>query len=103
MSYGYQAASRIENKTALITGASSGIGLSTAYELVAASAGNLKLVLAARRLDRLEETKTELESKYPGVKVYPLKLDVSDHKSIPAAVKSIPAEFADVDILINNA
>ena len=75
MSYGYQAASRI--KTALITGASSGIGLSTAYELVAASAGNLNSVLAARRLDRLEETKTELESKYPGVKVYPLKFDVT--------------------------
>lgn len=103
MSFGSRAAERLAGKTIFITGASSGIGQATAYELAAAANGSIKLILAARRVDRLEKAKEELESKFNGIKVLPLKLDVSDYKTIRDTVSKIPEEFADVDVLINNA
>ena len=75
MSYGSQASDRLANKTVLITGASAGIGEATAIELAHAVGSNpLKLVLAARRADRLEDLKKRIEDKYPSVKVLPLLL-----------------------------
>ncbi|KAK7681113.1 hypothetical protein QCA50_015728 [Cerrena zonata] len=53
MSFGSKAAQRLANKVILITGASSGIGEATAREITQAAAGNVKLILAARREDRL--------------------------------------------------
>jgi 3-hydroxy acid dehydrogenase/malonic semialdehyde reductase len=103
MSYGSRAAERLSGKTILITGASSGIGQATAYELAAASNGSIKLILAARRLDRLVAAKKELESKFSIIKVFPLQLDISDYKSIKGTLANIPDEFGDVDVLINNA
>lgn len=101
--YGSAAAERIAGKTVLITGASAGIGKATALELAHAANGNLKLILAARRTDRLSDLKKELESKYPSVKVLPVALDVSKFSTIPQFIKDLPAEFSDIDVLINNA
>lgn len=103
MSYGARAAERLNGKTVLITGASAGIGKATALELAEAANGSLKLVLTARRVEKLEELKTELEQKYPSIQVYIEKLDVSDLGSIKPFVGLIPAPFNDIDILVNNA
>ncbi|WBW72887.1 short chain dehydrogenase, DHRS7 family [Schizosaccharomyces osmophilus] len=92
--------SRLDNKTILITGASSGIGKSTAYEF--AKVAKVKLVLGARRLPAVEEIAKDLTSNY-GVSVLPIKLDVSDLESIPKIIENLPKEFADIDVLVNNA
>jgi 3-hydroxy acid dehydrogenase/malonic semialdehyde reductase len=103
MSYGSKAADRLAGKTALITGASSGIGQATAFELASAAGGNIKLVLSSRRVERLEQLKKDIESKFPNAKVLPLPFDLSKYHDVPAFVAGIPAEFAKVDILVNNA
>lgn len=84
-------------KTAFITGATSGIGLATAHEL---AKHNIKLILCGRRKDRLENLKNELKRK---TAVYTLSFDVSDKKAVFEAVNSLPDNFKQVDILINNA
>ncbi|EEB08343.1 NADP-dependent L-serine/L-allo-threonine dehydrogenase ydfG [Schizosaccharomyces japonicus yFS275] len=93
--------SKLDGKTILITGASAGIGKATAIEI--AKTGKAKLILTARRVAVLEELKAELESKYEGVKVLPLKLDVSNVKEVESTIASLPEEFANIDVLINNA
>lgn len=103
MSYGSKAAERLAGKTVLVTGASAGIGKATAVELASAAGGNIKLILAARRVDRLQELKTAIESEYPKAQVLATELDVSNLSSIPKFVESLPKEFAAVDVLINNA
>ena len=95
---------RLEGKTVLITGASSGIGKSTAMEFARTSPKNLKLVLAARRIDSLKQIAKEIKEELgEGVKVLPLKLDVSSPEDVSGLVGSLPAEFKDIDILVNNA
>ncbi|SGZ46704.1 CIC11C00000002860 [Sungouiella intermedia] len=103
MSYGARAFERLQGKTVLITGASSGIGEATTRELAEAAEGNLKFILTARRKDRLESLKTELELKYPSIKVAAVQLDVSKLGQIQSFVEDLPEEFSDIDILINNA
>ncbi|KAG7908132.1 hypothetical protein KL906_003549 [Ogataea polymorpha] len=93
----------IAKQTVLITGASSGIGLETARALADEANGDIKLILTARRVEKLDEAKKELESKYEAIKVYTASLDVSKPQLIKDFVKSIPEEFADIDILVNNA
>ncbi|RFP66559.1 SDR family NAD(P)-dependent oxidoreductase [Hymenobacter lapidiphilus] len=83
-------------KTAFITGASSGIGRATA---VALGRAGFKLVLTGRRLERLQELARELAD----VPTHLLTFDVRNRAAVEAAVASLPAEFADVDVLINNA
>jgi FlaA1/EpsC-like NDP-sugar epimerase len=95
---------RLEGKTILITGASSGIGRSTAFEFARTSPANLKLILAARRLETLEQVKVDIEKEVgSGVKVFPLKLDVGNPEEVRGFVKSLPEEFRDIDVLVNNA
>ena len=95
---------RLGGKTILITGASSGIGRSTAFEFARTSPANLKLILVARRLESLEQIKVEIEKEVgPGVKVLPVKLDVGNPEEVRHFVKSLPAEFQDIDVLVNNA
>ena len=95
---------RLEGKTILITGASSGIGRSTAFEFARTSPANLKLVLAARRLETLEQIKTEIEKEAgSGVKVLPVKLDVGNPEEVRGFVAQLPEEFRDIDVLVNNA
>lgn len=103
MSLGRSASERLSDKIVFITGASSGIGKATALEYADASNGQIKLILTARRLEKLQEVKKELESKYPNLRVHIEKLDVSVKGSIQPFLESLPEEFKDIDILINNA
>lgn len=103
MSYGVHAASRLSNKVALITGASSGIGESIARELAAASDGNISLILTARRHERLEALASDLKKTYSSIKVHIALLDVSQIETIASFVKDLPKDFSNIDILVNNA
>jgi 3-hydroxy acid dehydrogenase / malonic semialdehyde reductase len=85
------------SKTALITGATSGIGKATAYEF---AKHNIHLIICGRRQDRLESIKKELE---PFTKVYTLCFDVSNKVETFNAIASLPENFKTIDILINNA
>ncbi|RKP31689.1 NAD(P)-binding protein [Metschnikowia bicuspidata] len=103
MSYGLKAAERLFCKTVLVTGASAGIGRATVLELANAAQGSLKFVLTARRLDKLNELKSEIEQKYPKVQILAQKLDLSDLNSIKPFVANLPTEFSDISVLVNNA
>src|SRR6478609_1303783 len=81
--------------TVLVTGASAGFGAAIARRFATDGA---RVVIAARRLDRLEELAEEL-----GALVHPVELDVQDQSAVAAAVQSLPAAFAEIDILVNNA
>lgn len=86
-----------KTKTALITGATSGIGKATAQ--LFADQG-MRLILCGRREERLEELKNELNEK---TQVYTLNFDVRDNEAVFDAIGSLPKDFSDIDILINNA
>lgn len=103
MSQGRRAAERLQNKTIFITGASAGIGEATALEYLDAANGNVKLVLAARRLSKLQALKDKIEAEYPEAKVYIGELDVTETEKIKPFIQGLPEEFKDIDILINNA
>jgi 3-hydroxy acid dehydrogenase/malonic semialdehyde reductase len=96
-------ASRLKGKTIVITGASSGIGKSTAIEFARTQPDDLKLILTARREDTLKELAREIEGFAKGVKVLPVKLDVSKPEEVQSFVGNLPQEFKDVDVLVNNA
>ncbi|HCU74213.1 MAG TPA: fatty acyl-CoA reductase [Acinetobacter baumannii] len=89
---------RIAGKTVLITGASSGIGLTTAHQL--ADAGT-HVLLVARTKDTLEQVKKEIESKGGKASVFPC--DLNNMESIDEVSKQIIASVDHIDILINNA
>ena len=82
------------SRTAVVTGASSGIGAATARQL--AEAGH-RVVLTARRTDRIEELAAEIRDKGGEATAHPL--DVTDR----AAVKAFAASLDQVDVLVNNA
>lgn len=103
MSFGSKAAQRLSNKIILITGASSGIGEATAREFAAAANGNIKLILAARRVEKLNSLKTQLIHDFPSIKVHAGSLDVSVKESIKSFLSGLPKEFSDIDVLVNNA
>jgi len=86
-------------KTVLITGASSGIGLTCARYFAKKKA---KLLLCARRLEKIIELKEELERSF-GVEVHSFRLDVSDKNEVLRAFESLPSEWKEIDVLINNA
>lgn len=96
-------AQRLAGKNILITGASVGIGKATAHYFAEAGKGNIKLVLTARRLEKLESLKSELSKAYPNLKVYTSVLDVSKTDSIEPWLASLPQEFSEIDVLVNNA
>ncbi|ALF52726.1 short-chain dehydrogenase [Nostoc piscinale CENA21] len=89
----------LQNQIVLITGASSGIG--TACAKVFAGAG-AKLILAARRLERLQQLADSLNQEF-GTTTHLLQLDVRDRPAVESAINSLPAEWSNIDILINNA
>ena len=88
----------IRGKVALITGASSGIGAATARKL--AQAG-VMVGIAARRADRLEALKTEIEQK--GGQALVLEMDVADPASVNAGTRKLLDAYGSIDILFNNA
>ena len=96
-------AQRLKGKTVVITGASSGIGKAVALEFARTQPDDLKLVITARRSEKLEEVKREIEGQTKGVKVWPVKLDVSKPEEVGAFVGGLPQEFKGVDVLVNNA
>lgn len=88
----------LSGKTAIVTGASSGLGRRFAQVLAKAGAG---VAVMGRRVDRLEELTADIES--AGGRALPVKLDVTDPESIEYAVGATVTELGHVDILINNA
>ncbi|KAF2829092.1 NAD(P)-binding protein [Ophiobolus disseminans] len=96
-------AQRLKGKTIVITGASSGIGKATAVEFAKTQPDDLKLILTARREDTLKEVAREIEGFAKGVKVLPVKLDISKIDQVQAFVGNLPEEFKDIDVLVNNA
>ena len=87
----------MNTKTALITGATSGIGEATAIIL---AKFNYKLIICGRREDRILELQKEL-SRFTDV--HTLNFDVRDKKQVAESINSLPKEFSQIDILINNA
>ncbi|MDX3973748.1 SDR family oxidoreductase [Shinella sp.] len=86
------------SKVVLITGASSGIGAGIARELGAAG---MKLMLGARRTDRLSELADEIRAK--GGTVESRRLDVTDRADVVAFVEAARAAYGHVDVIVNNA
>jgi len=84
-------------KTILITGATSGFGRACAERF---GANGWKLILCGRRLGRLQELQKEFGQKVP---VHIASFDVRDREAAKNMVESIPEEFADIDVLLNNA
>lgn len=89
---------RLDGKVAIVTGASSGLGVSFAVALAEAGAD---IVLAARRIDKLDETRRLVEA--TGRRALPVQTDVVDPDSCTALVETAVRELGAVDVLINNA
>jgi NAD(P)-dependent dehydrogenase (short-subunit alcohol dehydrogenase family) len=89
---------RLEDRVAIVTGASSGLGVAFAKALAEAGAD---LVLAARRADRLEQTRGLVEKL--GRRALVVAADVSRPEDAQAVVEAAIDEFGRVDVLINNA
>jgi len=90
---------QLKDKIVFITGASSGIGQSCAKTFAAQGA---KLILAARRAERLEELAAGLKKEH-GTAILVLKLDVRDANAVEQAISGLPAEWRAIEILVNNA
>jgi len=89
----------LKGKLVFITGASAGIGAATAMAFAAEGA---RLLLAARRSDKLAEVAAEaLERGAAAVRT--IDLDVRHRNAVQAAIDALPAEWADIEILVNNA
>ncbi|MEZ4801369.1 MAG: SDR family NAD(P)-dependent oxidoreductase [Gelidibacter sp.] len=87
----------MKGKTALITGATSGIGRATAEEF---AKHGINLILCGRRQERLDTIQQALGKQ---TDVHTLNFDVSDKKAVFKAIESLPEGFKTIDILINNA
>jgi 3-hydroxy acid dehydrogenase/malonic semialdehyde reductase len=90
---------KLLNKTALITGATSGIGKAAAFSFAEQGAN---LIITGRRSDRLDEITAELSEKYK-VKILALPLDVRIYTDVEKSINELPDEWKKIDILINNA
>jgi 3-hydroxy acid dehydrogenase/malonic semialdehyde reductase len=89
----------LKGKTVLITGASSGIGKATA---TAFAGEGCRLLLCARRLDKLEALQQELTAAGAQA-VHLFSLDVRNRQAVESAISALPAEWNEIDVLINNA
>ena len=90
---------RLQNKVVFITGASSGIGKASAHAFASEGAD---LILAARRIEKLNELESELKEKF-NINVLTIQLDVRNKKEVKKAVASLSGKWRDIDILLNNA
>ncbi|MEA5466739.1 SDR family oxidoreductase [Leptothoe sp. PORK10 BA2] len=89
----------LTNQCVLITGASSGIGTSCARFFAQAGA---KLILAARRKEKLQALADELQQTYQAQTLL-LCVDVQDRQAVMTAIEGLPPDWQSVDVLINNA
>ena len=87
------------NKTVFITGATSGIGEACARKY---ATENCNLILAGRRIDRLNQIKEELSSDYP-IEIIVLELDVRQLSAVTKASALLESQLEAIDLLINNA
>lgn len=87
------------NKIALITGATSGIGEATSILL---AENNFDVILTGRRAERLEALKETITNK-TGAKVYLLNFDIRSLEATEQAIESLPNEWLNIDVLVNNA
>jgi len=85
-----------QDKVALVTGASSGIGRAVAQEL---ARGGMRVAGCARRLDKLEELQSELGPEH----FLPIQTELRDEDSILSMFETIRSQWGGVDVLINNA
>ncbi len=89
----------MRGKTVLVTGASSGIGRATALAFAASGA---RLLVCARRLDRLTDLASDLE--IAGAEaVETFALDVQDRAAVDSAIRGLSPQSAAIDVLVNNA
>jgi 3-hydroxy acid dehydrogenase / malonic semialdehyde reductase len=89
----------LQGKTVLITGAGSGIGRSTA---IAFAREGSRLVICGRRLEPLEELRKTLASAGAPA-VHSFELDVQNRAEVEAAIANLPADWREIDVLVNNA
>lgn len=87
-------------KTVMVTGASSGFGLETARRF---AAKGHRVIVAARRKERLLDLKKELDKQFGEGNIYVMPLDVTSEEQIDKMIDQLPPEFAEIDILVNNA
>lgn len=89
---------------AFITGATAGFGEATARRFASES---WRVIITGRRRERLEVLKRELEGLYGtlegGTVVHALRMDVRDHAAVEQAIASLPEDWKDIDVLVNNA
>lgn len=85
-------------KIALITGATAGIGKATALKL---AENEYDVIITGRRKERLCELSKEIEK--IGGKVYSLNFDIRNKKEVDSAIESLPKEWQNIDVLVNNA
>ncbi len=85
-------------KIALVTGATSGIGEACARKF---AENGYNVIITGRRVDALDQLAAELRG--TGAEVLPLAFDVRDREAAAAAIKGLPAEWQEIDVLVNNA
>jgi 3-hydroxy acid dehydrogenase/malonic semialdehyde reductase len=90
----------LKDKIVLITGASSGIGRATAHAFATQGA---RLLLCARRIERLTDLSRELSALPEDPAVFALRLDVRDAGAVTETLANLPEEWRSIDILVNNA
>lgn len=86
-------------KTALITGATSGIGKAIAFNL---GSNHYNLIITGRRSERLQAIKQELEQNF-SIKVHTAAFDIRDRNEVEKFIENLPEIFKNVDVLVNNA
>ncbi len=89
----------LKGKVVFITGASSGIGEATAHAFAGAGA---RLLLCARRVERLEQMRSALWAA-GAAEIHTFGLDVTDAQAVAAAIESLPEEWREIEVLVNNA
>lgn len=88
----------MKNKIVFITGASSGIGMACVKEFVNLGA---KVIMGARRVDKMHQIVDELKLSKDQILI--IEVDVQDQEKVETAIKTLPEEWKNIDILINNA
>lgn len=90
----------LNGKVAVVTGASTGLGLETARTLSAAGA---QVVMVARNNEKLTKAMKTIHAEQNKAKLFPLIMDLNDQESVRTAAKSLSDDFSSIDYLINNA